>query len=71
MANQSNTKCPSCGSTNFEMVTDRPANSKFDLDYLRCSECNTFLALTYTRNVPFDIGSLQQDIDDIKRSLEK
>jgi hypothetical protein len=41
--NTSNTKCPKCEATNFEIVDDTPFNSIFELTYLRCGSCKTFL----------------------------
>jgi hypothetical protein len=41
--NQSETKCPNCGKTNFEITKDFPSDSLVTMNYLRCSSCKTFL----------------------------
>lgn len=45
--NRSNTKCPHCQSTTFEVVNDEPIGIDYELRYLRCKDCNTFLDVIY------------------------
>ena len=45
--NRSNTKCPHCQSTTFEVVNDEPIGIDYELRYLRCKVCNTFLDVVY------------------------
>ncbi|WP_420287307.1 MJ0042-type zinc finger domain-containing protein [Flavobacterium psychrophilum] len=45
--NRSNTKCPHCQSTTFEVVNDEPIGIDYELRYLRCKSCNTFLDVVY------------------------
>lgn len=45
--NKSNTKCPNCPSTTFEVVKDEPIGIDYELRYLRCKGCNTFLDVIY------------------------
>jgi hypothetical protein len=65
----SNTICPKCPSTKFETIIEKPLNAKFDLTYLRCSSCKTFLGVLESRNIGYDISCIQEDIDSIKKKL--
>jgi hypothetical protein len=45
--NYSQTKCPKCEQTRFELVEDTPdaaISSNYKYYYLRCSSCKTFLS---------------------------
>lgn len=44
MKNYSDTKCPKCGQTHFELVEDTPKESLQKFYYLRCDSCKSFLA---------------------------
>lgn len=69
MNNYSNTRCPKCENSLFELAEDAPANSAWKLQYIRCSTCNTFLAALPYNNTNILIEKLQEDIDKIKKTL--
>jgi hypothetical protein len=62
--NSSQTKCPKCESTSFEIVKDCPNNTILTLSYLRCASCKTFLGLTSVENI-------LARLDEIKYELKK
>ena len=68
--NASKTCCPKCGKDSFEIVEDKPTNSQYVLNYLRCSFCKTFLAEMPYTNTNVMIESLQKDINKIKTTLK-
>ena len=64
--NYSNTKCPKCEATRFELAEDIPSKSNFKLFYLRCSSCKTFLAsLDYYSN-----SLIIEDLEKVKKALK-
>ncbi|WP_291071942.1 hypothetical protein [Empedobacter sp. UBA5637] len=46
MANYSNSKCPNCSNTSFEMVEETPKGSNFKLMFVRCQSCKTVIGFT-------------------------
>ncbi len=45
MNSYSGTKCPKCEHIGFELVIDEPMHSKWKYQYIRCSNCKSFLAV--------------------------
>jgi len=68
--NASNTKCPKCGKDSFEIVEDKPTNSQYVLNYLRCSSCKTFLAEMPVSNTGVLLDTLHKDMDKLKKILK-
>ena len=67
--NHSGTKCPKCEKSGFEIVDDFPTKAAFQMYYIRCSSCHTFLqALPFydTNNL---INTLQEDVKKLKTKL--
>lgn len=60
------TKCPKCEHDVFEFAEDKPNNSTWVVNYLRCAKCKTFLALTSYANTNVLIEELQKDINKLK-----
>jgi len=67
--NQSQTKCPKCGNTYFELIEDYPTSSNYKFWYMRCSSCKTFLQAMPFLSTNSKIIKLQEDIDKIKIKL--
>jgi DNA polymerase III alpha subunit (gram-positive type) len=67
--NQSQTKCPKCEKSSFELVEDYPTGSAWKMMYIRCSTCKTFLQALYMDNVTIQVANLQNDIKIIKEKL--
>jgi hypothetical protein len=56
--NYSNSKCPKCEKTFFEVVEDTPLNSNWKMFYVRCNSCKTVIGITEY----FNLGSLIKKI---------
>lgn len=52
--NYSNSKCPKCQSSSFEIEEETPKGSGFKLMFVRCSSCKTVVGVADYYN----IGSL-------------
>ena len=64
LENYSDTKCPKCSNTSFELVGDVPTDSSFELTYLRCKSCKTLI-----NSIPFyDTNSI---LDEIRKGINK
>jgi uncharacterized protein with PIN domain len=59
-ANSSGTICPSCQKSGFELVEDFPKGSAWKMQYIRCSNCKTFLQALYADNVSIQIYNLHE-----------
>lgn len=44
MENFSQSKCPKCENTRFEMVEESPTGSKYKVMFIRCSSCKTVVS---------------------------
>ena len=69
--NQSYTKCPKCGHSNFELVEDYPTNSNFKMWYMRCATitCHTFLQAMPYLDTNKQIDKLQVEVNKIKTKV--
>ena len=70
LPNSSQTKCPKCEHTSFELVEDTPTGTEWTHLYLRCSKCKTFLQMVPYSNTNVLIDNLQKDITKIKKFLK-
>lgn len=50
MNNYSNSKCPKCGMTSFEVVDETPTKSTYILMFTRCSSCKTVVGVQESYN---------------------
>ena len=60
--NYSGTVCPKCDSTTFELAEDVPNGSNWKYQYLRCSECRTFLQALPMNNTNILIEQLAEEM---------
>ena len=56
--NYSGSKCPKSEQTSFETVIETPTNSKYKLQFVRCSFCKTIVS---TKDY-FNIGAMLEKI---------
>lgn len=63
MKNYSNSRCPNCQNTKFEMVEDSPSGSKFKFNYVRCSYCKTLVGVLDHYNIGNLIYELAKKIN--------
>ncbi len=56
--NYSNSKCPKCESTNFEVVEDTPENSNWKMFFLRCSSCKTLISTHEYMNIGYMVNKM-------------
>ncbi|MBN2487032.1 MAG: hypothetical protein JXB34_13740 [Bacteroidales bacterium] len=44
-------KCPKCENSEFEVVNEKPANSNYELIFVRCNKCFTIVGVIDYYNV--------------------
>jgi len=54
----SNSKCPKCEQSGFEVVTEKPIKSKFRVSFVRCYSCKTVVGVLE----PTDVGNLIRNL---------
>lgn len=69
LTNYSNTKCPKCEKTIFELVEDAPNNSLYKYFYMRCSACKTFLSMVEYLPFAQRLELMNEDLKKIKSKL--
>jgi len=61
--NYSNSKCPSCNNSSFEMIEETPKGSSFKLMFIRCKSCKTVVGVTDYFNTNFLLKKLAEKLN--------
>lgn len=59
-------KCSSCGSHSFEMVTNEPHNSNYKYNFIQCSGCGAVIGVTEF----FNIGQILNEHEEIIKKIQ-
>jgi len=63
MANYSNSKCPKCSNSTFEIAEDVPTGSKFKLYFIRCESCKTIVGTVPFYNTGAILDALARELN--------
>jgi len=63
MTNYSNSKCPKCENSTFELVKDTPESSRFKMFYIRCIKCKTVIGTHDYDNVAVMVEKIMRHLD--------